>query len=178
MKLYSIQPWIWIWDPSLRKSEAKDKICQLLCVPHGSLNVQASPDNSVHRAVQSLVPKSSSRSLFSHPAYPGSPGRYGNEQPGLKSCPKFCPCQHSVSRKLCSYQDCMSSPPKANAVNLGVFIFMKFLVKCACTVDSPRAERRTVRQGGEMDWPEFGSPKLIRFICFVARCDTIACVDL
>lgn len=35
MKIYSVQPWIWIWGPSLRKSEAKGRICALLSVPHG-----------------------------------------------------------------------------------------------------------------------------------------------
>ena len=54
----------------------------------------------------------------------------------------------------------MSSLPKANAVNLGIFILYEVL-----------------RYGG-MDRSEFGSPKLSRFICFVAKCESIACVDL
>lgn len=79
MKIYSIQPWIWIWGPSLRKSEAKDKICALLSVPHGwaAHNVLASAGHTAHRAVQSLVPRPFWHSLFSHPVPLGSPGRCG-----------------------------------------------------------------------------------------------------
>lgn len=41
------------------------------------LDVQHSPDNA--------VPRSYFQSLFFHPAYPGSPGRYGSEQPRSES---------------------------------------------------------------------------------------------
>lgn len=143
------------------------------------LDAQPSPDNTAHRAVQSLVPKSYSRSLFSHPAYPGSPGRYGSEQPGLKSRPELCSCQHSLSWKLCAYQDCMSRLPKANAVNLGIFIFMKYLVKmCLHGGQAMSWKQNTMLRCGGMDWSEFGSPKLTGFICFVAKRETVARVDL
>lgn len=35
MKIYAIQPRIWIWGPSLRKSEAKGKLRALVSLPHG-----------------------------------------------------------------------------------------------------------------------------------------------
>lgn len=158
MKIYSIQSWIWIWGPSLRKSEARTKyVTCSVCPISELLDVQAFPDNTVHRAVQSLVPKSYSRSLFSHP---GSPGRCGSEQRGLKSCPKLRSCQHSLSWKLRCYQDCPSSSPKANAVNLGIFIFMKYLVKMCLHGGQARRwkQNTTILRYGGMDKSEFGSP--------------------
>ena len=181
MKIYAIQPQIQSWVTSLRKTEAKDKICHLLCVPHHELlEAQPSSGNTVHTAAQSLVPRSYSRSLLSPPAYWDSSGRYGSEQPGLKTSPELCSCQHWLSWKLCSYQDCRSSFPKANAVNLGIFIFMKYLVKMCLHGGQAKnwEQNNTILRYGGMYRSEFGSPKLTGFICFVAICETVARVDL
>lgn len=151
MKIYSVQPWI--WSPSLRKSEAKSRIGALLSCHMGEqLDVLASAGHTAHGAVQLLVPRADWQSVFSHPVPLGSPGKHGSEQPGWKSHPQWCPCQQSLSWKLCSCEDCVSSSPKANAVNLGTLWGIWW--KCACTIGRPGAESKRTKYWAVVGWTD------------------------
>lgn len=147
-------------------------MCHLLCLPHGWVAECADfLDNTIHRDMLLLVPKSYSWSLISHPAYPGSPGRCGSEQPRLKSHPKLCSYQYSLSGKLCYYQDCMSSMPEAKTVNLAIFIFINYLIKMCLHSREAKSwkQNTTILSYGGMDRSESTFPRLTRFFCFVPR---------
>lgn len=145
MKIYSTQPWIWMWVPSLRKSEAKGKIYDLVSVPHGWA-AQCAGFCRSHCTWSCAV--IGTQTVLTEPVLSSSPPGLSREV--WKSHPQLGSCQQSLSWKLCSCEDCMSSSPKANAMNLGTLWSIWW--KCACMVGRPRAESKKVQCWAVVGW--------------------------